>query len=162
MYFHKESSFVSSRSNGTKDTNFWIIRKDNNISTIHPYGMKNPVKTSYEMMWNEIKENQNISEVTIQNTMRRILENYFNILGADKDSSIINSFKTNEEKIICRSLLSWINDGSHIISDDLYIDSYTDSVERYKKIFKEIFANTGNIAHYNMMMGEKNNCEDHI
>lgn len=56
--------------------------------------------------------------------------------------------------MICRSLLSWINDGSHTVYDDLYIDSYTDSVDRYKQIFKKIFVKMGHEAHYKMMMGE--------
>lgn len=86
--------------------------------------------------------------------MRRILENYSNILGKAKDDDIVNSFSTNEEKMICRSLLSWINDGSHTVYDDLYIDSYTDSVDRYKQIFKKIFVKMGHEAHYKMMMGE--------
>ncbi len=84
--------------------------------------------------------------------MRRILENYFSILGKDIDEEIINSFDTLENKMICRSLISWINDGSHSIPDDLYIDSYTDSTERYKVVFKEIFVKMGHQAHYDMMM----------
>ena len=86
--------------------------------------------------------------------MRRILENYFSILGKTKDDTIVDSFTTIEEKMICRSLLSWINDGSHTIPDDLYIDSYTDSIDRYKKMFKEVFTKMGHEAHYKMMMGE--------
>ena len=83
--------------------------------------------------------------------MRRILENYFSMLGKTKDEEIVESFAT-LEKMICRSLLSWINDDSHSIPDDFYIDSYTDSVERYKEIFKEIFIRMGHEEHYNMMM----------
>ena len=85
--------------------------------------------------------------------MRRIIENYFGMLGNRKNDYIVENFSSPEEKTICRSLLAWINDGSHSIPDDLFIDSYTDAVQRYKKVFKEIFENSGNIAHYNMMMG---------
>ena len=38
------------------------------------------------------------------------------------------------------------------IPDDLYIDSYTDSIDRYKEIFKEIFIKMDHKAHYDMMM----------
>ena len=79
---------------------------------------------------------------------------YFSILGKTKDDTIVDSSSTIEEKMICRSLLSWINDGSHTIPDDLYIDSYTDSIDRYKQIFKEVFFKMGHEAHYKMMMGE--------
>lgn len=74
------------------------------------------------------------------------------MLGKDKDDKLINSFATTEEKVICKALLYWINDGSHSINDDIFIDSYSDSIEKYKSVFRQIFINTGNIAHYNMMM----------
>ena len=154
VFFHKEASFIDGRTKEVKDINYWIISKDNNISSIISYGMKNPIKTSYELLWQELKDNKNVSIITIQNVMRRIIENYFGILGVSIDETIINSFESIEDQITCRSLISWINDGSHSIPDDLYIDSYTDSVTRYKKIFKEVFVKMDHKAHYDMMMGE--------
>lgn len=152
VFFHKEASFVDGRTKVLNDVNYWIISKDNNISSVRAFEKNNPIKTSYELLWQELKTNTNASLVTTQNIMRRILENYFSILGKDIDEKIISSFATTEDKMICRSLISWINDGSHSIPDDLYIDSYTDSVERYKVIFKEIFIRMDHKAHYDMMM----------
>jgi wobble nucleotide-excising tRNase len=48
--------------------------------------------------------------------MRRILEYYFNIIGGLDYEKSINEFD-GEEKIIFKSLFSWINDGSHFIND---------------------------------------------
>lgn len=152
VFFHKEASFVDGRTKILNDVNYWIISKDNNVSSIRPFEKNNPIKTSYELLWQELKTNTNASLVTTQNIMRRIIENYFSILGKDVDEQIINSFDTTEDKMICRSLISWINDGSHSIPDDLYIDSYTDSIDRYKEIFKEIFIKMDHKAHYDMMM----------
>ncbi|MGI6249541.1 MAG: AAA family ATPase [Acutalibacteraceae bacterium] len=152
VFFHKEASFVDGRTKILNDVNYWIISKDNNVSAIRAFEKNNPIKTSYELLWQELKTNTNASLVTTQNIMRRILENYFSILGKDIDERIVNSFDTTEDKLICRSLISWINDGSHSIPDDLYIDSYTDSIERYKRIFKEIFIKMDHKAHYDMMM----------
>lgn len=152
VFFHKEASFINGRITELNDVNYWIISKDNNISSVRSFGKVNPIKTSYELLWQELKTNTNASLVTTQNIMRRIIENYFGILGKKVDDTIIDSFNTTEEKIICRSLISWINDGSHSIPDDFYIDSYTDSVERYKLVFKDIFVKMGHEAHYNMMM----------
>ena len=152
VFFHKEASFVDGRTKVLNDVNFWIISKDNNVSSIRAFEKNNPIKTSYELLWQELKTNTSASLVTTQNIMRRILENYFSILGKNIDERIINSFETTEDKMICRSLISWINDGSHSIPDDLYIDSYTDSIERYKEIFKEIFVRMDHKAHYDMMM----------
>lgn len=88
--------------------------------------------------------------------MRRIIENYFRIIG-DTDNYLEDQFETLEERTICRSLLYWINDGSHSIPDDLFIDSYTDAIPRYKEVFRAIFEKTGHISHYNMMMKIDNN-----
>jgi len=152
VFFHKEASYIDGRAQVLNDIHYWIISKDNNTTSIRPYERINPIKTSYELLWQELKTNKNASLVTIQNVMRRILENYFGILGKSVDDTIVNSFGTPEEKMICRSLISWINDGSHSIPDDLYIDSYADSVERYKQIFRAIFIQMGHKSHYDMMM----------
>lgn len=154
VFFHKETAFIDRRIDICNDIYYWTISKDNNVSTIKAHERSNPIKTSYELLWQELKSNTNASLITTQNIMRRILENYFSILGKTKDDTIVDSFSTIEEKMICRSLLSWINDGSHTIPDDLYIDSYTDSIERYKQIFREVFVKMGHEAHYKMMMGE--------
>lgn len=153
VFFHKEASFIDGRTREDKDVNFWIIRKDSGISSIASYGMENPISTSYELLWKELKENNSAALVTVQNIMRRIIENYFNMLGRGKDQSIIHSFSSIEDQMICESLFYWINDGSHTIPDDLFIDSYSDSIEKYKAIFHQIFTVTGHEAHYNMMMG---------
>ena len=155
VFFHKETAFIDRRTEECNDIHYWTINKDNNISTIKAHKRTNPIKTSYELLWEELKSNTNV--ITTQNIMRRILENYFRILGKTANDTIVNSFSTIEEQMICRSLLSWINDGSHTIPDDLYIDSYTDSIDRYKQIFKKIFTNMGHEAHYKMMMGESEN-----
>jgi wobble nucleotide-excising tRNase len=114
--------------------------------------MQNPIQTSYQLLWQEIKDKDNNSIVTIQNTMRRIIENYFKILGNYKDPELIKRFDTYEKQIICKSLISWINDGSHSIADDLYIEIQNDSVDKYLEVFKNIFIFTNHEGHYNMMM----------
>ena len=45
--------------------------------------------------------------------------------------------------MIARSLVAWINDGSHSIPDDLYIDSYTDAVPKYKEVVRELLYKSG-------------------
>ena len=154
VFFHKETAFIDRRTEICNDIYYWTISKDNNVSSIKAYERNNPIKTSYELLWEELRSNANASLITTQNIMRRILENYFSILGKVKDDTIVESFSTIEEKMICRSLLSWINDGSHTIPDDLHNDSYVDSIDRYKQIFKDVFVKMGHEAHYKMMMRE--------
>lgn len=153
VYFHKEASFQGGRSNGDKDTHFWILRKSQNVTSIQPYGQKNPIESSYELLWREVKEWQRNSGITLQNTMRRIVESYFKILGKLTDEGLVEKFTTFEEQQICRSLISWINDGSHTIPDDLYVQAPEDSAEKYIAVFEDIFKHTNNHGHYQMMMG---------
>lgn len=156
IYFHKEVSFIDGRTKSENNVNFWIIRKPNQISTLQSFGTNNPILSSYELLWNELK-NENIQNIiVIQNVMRRIIENYFKILGKYSDDKLIQSFTTLEEKDICRSLLYWINDGSHGIYDDLEVGSQDKLVDSYKSVFKQIFIQTGHESHYDMMMENSN------
>ncbi len=152
VYFHKEVSFIDGRTKEHSQTNYWILRKNNKISSIQSFVMKNPIQTSYELLWSEIKNKDRNSGVTIQNTMRRIIENYFKILGKYGDDELIEKFTSKEEQDICRALICWINDGSHSIADDLFIESPSDTIDRYLKVFKDIFVLTKHEGHYDMMM----------
>ncbi|RNI29963.1 hypothetical protein EFA69_10575 [Rufibacter immobilis] len=154
IYFHKEVSFIDGRTSQNVDTYFWILRKNNNTSTIQAFEMKNPISNSYELLWQELKEKALLSGISIQNTMRRIIENYFKILGKYGDDDLINSFDNPQDQEVCRSLICWINDGSHSIPDDLFIEHQEAVVERYYKVFKEIFENMNHLSHYEMMMGK--------
>lgn len=152
VYFHKEVSFEGNNRKGEKSL-FWILRKNNKVSKIQSYHEQNPIQSSYELLWRDVKEWDNNSGTTIQNTMRRILENFFSILGNKRDDFIIGKFETQEEREICRSLLSWINEGSHTLPDDLYIEAPDGTIVKYLKVFQDIFRYTENNGHYNMMMG---------
>lgn len=156
VYFHKEVSFIDGRIRRHKQTSYWILRKNNKVSSIQSFATENPIKTSYELLWNELKNKDRNSSVTIQNTMRRIIENYFKMLGGYKDDDLIQQFNSKEEKEIFRSLICWINDGSHSISDDLFIEAPNDIVDKYLKVFEDIFILTKHKGHYNMMMGIEN------
>lgn len=152
VYFHKEVSFIDGRTYENKSTFYWILRKNNKISSVQPFQMKNPIQTSYELLWQELKNKDLNSGITIQNTMRRIIENYFRILGKYGDDELIEKFESSEEKEICRSLICWINDGSHSVADDLFIELQEGVIDKYMEVFKEIFIRTDHKGHYDMMM----------
>jgi wobble nucleotide-excising tRNase len=153
IYFHKEVSFTDSRSEKLKEVSYWILRKNGSTTSVQEYGMVNPIQSSYTLLWEEFKNDSITSTVSIQNIMRRIIENYFRLLGKFGDDKLIEKFESKEEKYICRSLISWINDGSHSIHDDLFIELPTQTIETYKRVFKDIFERSKHISHYNMMMG---------
>ncbi len=153
IYFHKEVSFIDGRTKCNNDTYYWIVRKNNNESKVQCYTKFNPIRGSYELLWDELKNKDALSVITIQNTMRRIYETYFKILGKYNDDDILDKFDNVQEKEICRSLLCWINDGSHCVPDDWNIIQGDDIMERYYDVFQRVFTVMGHQEHYNMMMG---------
>ena len=85
--------------------------------------------------------------------MRRIIEFYFKLLANLDEETLINNFENEEDKKICRSLVSWVNVGSHEIFDDINYSPNFEEIEKYKKVFQKIFEHTKQIEHFNMMMG---------
>jgi len=164
IYFHKEVTYNSRRDSNSylkHEETFWLVKKNSNQSFVEKQQC-NPIKSSYELLWAEVRS-ENRSNITIQNVLRRILENYFKIMGGVSLDSLYNYFE-GEEKIICKALCSWINDGSHNAFDDYYYTALdTSTVDKYLAVFKKIFEKTDHIAHYNMMMGitsEKNTVQE--
>ena len=150
VYFHKEVTFNKRRNDvALKDETFWTVRKPDLQSTIQKH-TTNPVKTSYDLLWEEVR-NPNRSNLSIQNTLRRILENYFKILGNITHDDLCALFE-GREKVICQSLSSWVHDGSHYAHDDLFIADGS-AVDAYLAVFRKIFEKSGHIGHYKMMMG---------
>ena len=160
VYFFKEITFVSkfeSKSEG--DRTYWIVRKDDNLSTIREEET-NPIRTSYELLWREIQE-PTISKIGIQNAMRRIIEYYFKLLGGISQEKLEAKFNGNE-RIVFKSLFSWMNDGSHSIDDDLHYQVVDAEIETYKDVFKRIFVESTHGAHYEMMMRNVSHGEDQV
>jgi len=153
VYFHKEVTYNPKRNSNTKlnEETFWIIRKIDSVSKIEEHS-SNPIKTSYDLLWAEIR-NTDYDKLTIQNTMRRILESYFKLLGGVNPDQICGHFEGND-KLICNSLFSWVNAGSHHALDDVNISTTDTVISTYLKVFKVIFDKMGHGPHYKMMMGD--------
>jgi wobble nucleotide-excising tRNase len=162
VYFHKEVTYIDSQTN--KDTmHYWIMRKQGRYTTVIPYDTANPIRDSYQLLWDELKNVKNHLDdgtqlwscVTVQNVMRRIIEWYFRILGmVRRDDELLDGFEDAEQREICRSLLVWANDGSHNVPDDAYLELPFDMIAKYFKVFEKIFEKTQQHEHYAMMMGE--------
>lgn len=152
VYFHKEISFDRKRPAGDTlgDESFWLVKKLQHGSVVERC-RANPIRSAYELLWEDVKSGS-ISSVSLQNTLRRILENYFTMWGGMGKDEICELFD-GREKLICQSLFSWVNDGSHSIHDDLYINHGEQTNEVYLRVFRSIFDEAGQIGHYNMMTG---------
>lgn len=153
VYFHKEVTFLGSGKDWKKkEAAFWIVKKNNNISRIDGYENANPIQTSYELLWSELKDKESSQRITIFNTLRRILEYYFNVIGGLDYEKCINEFD-GEDLLICKSLIACINEGSHFITDDFVMQYESSAMDNYIRVFKLIFDKMGHSSHYNMMMG---------
>lgn len=151
VYFHKEVAYNPNRKDvAMNEETFWIVRKSGLFSKLDKHST-NPIKTSYELLWAEVRKRDR-SNLAIQNTLRRILENYFKILGGIDFDRLCAMFDGNE-KLICKSLCSWMHDGSHYAYDDLYVSIDESTVDIYLKVFRAIFDKADHSAHYKMMMG---------
>ena len=152
VYFHKEVTYNPKRKKvAMNEETFWIVRKPGQVSKLDKHPI-NPIKTSYELLWAEVRKPDR-SNLVIQNTLRRILENYFKILGGIEFDDLCAMFD-GKEKLICKSLCSWVHDGSHYAHDDLFVSIEDSMVDTYLKVFRAIFDKSGHIAHYKMMMGD--------
>lgn len=149
VYFHKEVTFEKGRA--VKDRTYWVVRKTAQRSELISHD-ENPIKSSYELLWREVRQKPP-SGAVIQNVMRKILEHYFKFYGGVPVENIIKKFD-GRDKIICSTLLSWVNDGSHFAIDDLHMACDAGQVDRYLNVFQRIFEESDHGGHFRMMMGE--------
>ncbi|MDF9809184.1 wobble nucleotide-excising tRNase [Aurantimicrobium minutum] len=157
-HFHNQVAYKMASGPQMGSWNFGIIRKRIGHSSEIVLSKDNTVRTAYVALWNEVKlssEQPSNNAVGLQNMMRRILETYFNVLGGIDNQAIVAKFE-GEDQIICRSLLSWVNAGSHSIFDDLDFTQTESSVESNLRVFRQIFKEQQQEGHYTMMMGEPN------
>lgn len=179
VYFHREVTYQ--QVGYYNCTSFYMIRKNDNVSTVKLCKRQNkeipseeenynPVQNSYAALWDELRDLH--STIPALNVMRRILEYYFLQLcgyeGSDLRSIVLEK-KENREKFIkqvegekpdmtdyqlASSLLAYINN-SNGISDGLnYVEDCEDA-EAYKRVFQIIFDALGQSQHYKMMTGQR-------
>lgn len=151
IYFFKEVTFRSQELSGKEVSHcYWVVNKREGISQVERHN-ESPVKSAYQMLWDEIKKPE-ASRHTIRNSIRRILEYYFNTIGNVNLNKLPDYFK-GDEKIICKSMIAWVHEGSHFTDDDLTVVPSIETVDRQLEVFKKVFENTNHQAHYEMMMG---------
>lgn len=155
-YFHKEVTFErhGDKSAGRK---FFVVRKTSDNLSVVESSDDNPIMTSYSRLWDEIRRAQadtGVAPVGLQNAMRRILETYFRILGGTSYDFVLEKF-SGAELTVCRSLFSWVNEGSHSIVEEIDYSPSENSIELYLRVFRKIFDAAGHEGHYAMMMREQ-------
>ena len=140
--------------NFSKNPNFsnFLIKKNNNISSISE-PLKNPLKSSYQMLWQEyrnyLKEDTNDANYPALNVMRRILEYFFNFINGGNYNELQKEFE-GDQRIAVRALLNNLHSNSHGFIEDVY---YTPSLnfKELNSTFRSIFERTNNLSHYEVM-----------
>lgn len=155
VYFYHELT-ANPLKNWRGKISYYIIRKINNISSIEHFG-HNPIKTTYQMMWELVKKASDdisrVDRIALLNVMRRILEYYFKTLGNLVNNDVYDKIN-GEDRFICHSLLALENSQSHgFIDDTVNSTPDEDTLRRYLVVFRKIFEVHGSLSHYNMMMG---------
>ena len=179
VYFHREVTYQ--QVGYFNCTSFYMIRKNDNISTIKLCKRQskdapteeenyNPVQNSYAALWDELREIK--STIPALNVMRRILEYYFLQLcgyeGGDLRAIVLEK-KENRDKFIkqtegeqpdmtdyqlASSLLAYINNPNGISDGLNYVEDCEDA-DAYKRVFQMIFDALGQSQHYKMMTGQR-------
>ena len=155
VYFHREVTYNSKRPNDGRlqDESFWIVRKSSQQSKVERHQL-NPIKTSYELLWMDVRRAMSggSAGVRIENTLRRILEHYFKVYGSLKEDEICDKFE-GQDKLVCKSLFSWIHAGSHVAFDDAHLSPSDAMTQNYLRVFKAVFKEMGHKEHCDMMLG---------
>ena len=146
------------------DRNFYTIQKPNGVSSICLN--EKPIVNDYFLLWSaliQIKEDiasdttNKVHNISITNLMRRILETYVNFTGLG--NSVWDAIKDinpeNPIMIICSSLISELQDGSHKVSpmDEIYFTRImNEEPQKLFDAFELVFDGIGK-DHYLIMMG---------
>ncbi|MET4570009.1 wobble nucleotide-excising tRNase [Rhodanobacter soli] len=151
VYFHKEITFA--RNGGAlPKTAYWTCRKKSGWTEMVGPMDTNPVKSSYQLLWHDVRKPEGHSE-TLPNTMRRIFDSYFKLLGGVDVHKKSAEFE-GDDCLACNALLSWANDASHAVHDDVYMAPGDIPTEVYLDVFRRVFEKLGHEGHYRMMMGD--------
>ncbi len=115
---------------------------------------------NYELLWEEINR-EDVSNITLLNNLRRILESYLNFVGKhDNVWECLEEIDESDPKFYLYSaLLSQIHEGSHKvrINDEMYYSKIkNENRETIMEVFESLFKDIGE-EHYNLMMEKYKN-----
>ena len=148
VYFFREITELSRKYQRSSDKSYFLIRKKGSVSEIDE-SESNPIRSSYQLLWDVVRsDSPNVAKL---NCMRQILSYYFNFIGGDNYEQLIDRFE-DEDKLIARSLISAINQGSHVVPEDIDINLNYGNLDNLEKAFYLFFKFTNQEEHYNMMM----------
>lgn len=148
--FYRNLTYSFRHSDG-RYQHFFIRKGPFGHHSIEPVS-ESPVSTTYKELWRSIaKAGESSDSVGLANTMRRILENYFQ---TDNHLSQLRQLRDigSKDRIAFNTLVNWSHDGSHNLFDTLEVGTHALVNESLLRVFEHLFRSTGHAAHYEMMM----------
>lgn len=140
---------------------FYRIRRFSpDASQLEDCGQKNPIRTAYQELWDEVAAAESRPEGSmpwLPNVLRRILESYFTTLGGRGNLYELGEELPISERALHDALIAWSHSGSHTIMD---AENYAQPVatnNRWLAAFARIFekySGGAHLGHYEMMMDE--------
>jgi wobble nucleotide-excising tRNase len=131
---------------------FRIVRKSDKSSSILEMN-QHEIMNDYQAYWKILKDHNdgNAHDNILANTMRNILENFFGFIDKGKMQETINKL----DSIKYGAFLRYIDRESH--SDQTNISDVKEiDVNLFKDAFKMVFQESGNLKHYEKMIGDEN------
>lgn len=156
-YFFKELAFIPPSRKKSAKRIFHVLSKSSDGKSTQEQFTSNPIHSAYDQLWMEVRAaaKQNVmASHTLQNSMRRILENYFRLTGGmDTD---FTAGMNGGEALVAESLLSWMNDGSHDVPWQVDYSFDGTDAKALVEIFRKIFEAANQGQHFELMMRENN------
>lgn len=153
--FHNEVSYEYS-GQGSNDVKFYRIRKlAPQPNLIEDCGIKNPIRTAYQELWDEVAVAETKPDETmpwLPNVLRRILESYFTTLGGHKNLYALGDTLPFAERALYQALVAWSHSGSHTIMDSFDYAGREASNSQWLASFRTGFTGKDSLGHYNMMI----------
>ena len=177
-FFHNEVSYNRLGADDFHCVNFYLIKKENNVSTVTLCTKKDafgrtpmieqnytPVCNAYKTLWKEYKEAA--SPIVLKQVIRQILEYYFIQICGYKGEQLSNLLKKEQVLFIKQnpdgtenrdllhavdSLMHYVGANIHGLSDGYdYIDDTAD-MDSIRETFQQIFVAMKQPQHFDMMM----------
>lgn len=161
FYFYKEITYGPDPKK--KDApSYWMVEKDG-INSVIKHHESNPITSIYRNLWGAVKKSKDnvgsADSASLQNTMRRILEYFFSFYYK-RDSirkvkeKIVSAMADPDSRMAARSLLLWVNDGSHgaLYEESEYSSGTSGEIQMFLDTFETVFKECGHKNHYDEMM----------
>ena len=138
-----------------RDTHYWRLAKKDDVSRAIALGEEKPVRSGYELMWEELREeSERLDSTCLPNLMRSIIETYFVLYGGYNKNKLFSGgyMSTPADQIATDAFFKGLDERSHFTAEDLYAADPLQVNDRFMEAFRQFFIQMGHEAHYKMMM----------